>query len=214
MNDTSLMTLTALSDLETALTAPEVETAQQLVHAARWVIENKTPLAQAKDIHDALNRLKIQLEQRGVSLYTANLLTAERIRLEWAMGATLTETPRAAGGRGNVSLDGNSFLGALERAGLDKSTAYRWQNLAKIDPQDLEIYFEESIRNGAELSTAATLNYFTSHVTIDPRPDADDEPAAAIPAPESHDEFEFPKIRVVTIVCRHCGTKDTYDVTE
>lgn len=109
MNDTSLMTLTALSDLETALTAPEVETAQQLVHAARWVIENKTPLAQAKDIHDALNRLKIQLEQRGVSLYTANLLTAERIRLEWAMGATLAETPRAQGGRGNVSLDGNSL---------------------------------------------------------------------------------------------------------
>lgn len=57
-------------------------------------------------------------------------------------------------------------------------------------------------------------HYFTSHVTIDPRGDDDDEPAAALPAPETHDEFEFPKIRVVTIVCRHCGTKDSYDVTE
>ena len=212
MND-SLMTLTALSDLENALDDAKFETARQIVHAARFSIENGEPIERAREIRDELRRVEFLVAQRGCSLYVSNSITAERIRLERYIGETLQAAPRAERGRGNVSLDGNNFLGMLERAGLDKSTAYRWQNLAKIDPQDLEIYFEESIRNGAELSTLATLNYFTSHVTIDPRPDADDEPAA-IPAPETHDEFDddLPRIRVVTIVCRHCGTKDAYEV--
>jgi hypothetical protein len=205
----SLIVLTDLeSQLRTADT-PGEELAAQLVHAARWALEQNGSLSAVKDVTDHLRAAQVYFKQRHATMIATNLLSSELIRCQWRLGNELLRIPRDAGGRGNVSQDGNSFAAHLEQANIKSSSAYRWQMLAQVDAQDLEQYLSEMLERD-EITTAATLNYFTAHVTVDPR--ADGEPTPEPPSEYEADTNEPPQPHVVTIVCRHCGTKDAYEV--
>lgn len=208
--------LVSLQDLESSLNEqqqPSAELAAQLIHAARWTLENAPTLDKAKGVRDTLQRMRLFFQQRKATLYAANLLAAECIRVTHSIGVDLLALPRESGGRPsadtNVSQRGNSFLATLPELGIEKSTAYRWQDLAKIALQDLELYFEEMAEKD-EITLAGVLNYFTSHVVIDPRADNDDD----VPEMPDEDAPDVPHVRtqVVLIVCKHCGVKDEYAV--
>lgn len=207
----SLITLANLSELERDLgdDTPTEELARQLVHSAKYFLENAKQIEGAKEIHDTLRRLQIQFEQRHATLFASNTIAAQRIRSEWHIGRTLSEMPRGHGGRGSDSLNGKSFLVAIEAAGIDKSSAYRWQKIGELDPQDVELYFEDVQKKCDEITTRGILHWFTSHVVVDAD---DDNGGDADPpdAPEMSDDL--PQTRMVEITCRHCGVKDEYEI--
>lgn len=218
---TTLAPLNHLALLDRAMNGlpdntPTDHMARELVHSAQWLLLHAETLTDAKTIHDHLVRVQLQFEQHKATQYATNLLNAQRIRTEWQIGTTLTEMPRSNGGRpsaDNVSRGGNGFLAELAKAGMSRANAYRWMELSKTNPQDLDLYFDELQARGDEISTHGVLRYFAAHVTIDMDAGVEnhsDDPDAHGEPPDTSDDL--PQIRTVVIVCRHCGTKDAYEV--
>lgn len=220
----SATALTILHDLEQSLQTrddePSFELAAQIVHAARFVLENPTSLHVVKETSDAMRRARIYFEQHRATLTAVNLLAAEHIRLQWRLGDALLRVPRQQGARpvtsvqgGTLSTDGTRFQQVLNGLNVSRSFAYRWQTLAAHNPQDVELYFAEQEQKEEPITLGGILNYFTQQVVIDPRADGDDE---TVPSDESekeyHDEMPMPVFRKVEIACRACGTLDTYEV--
>lgn len=207
--------LAALGDIESALqrgdATPGTELAAQLVHAARWALENAQTLEAVKDVKDHLRAAQVYFKQKHATMIATNLLSAELIRCQWRLGNELLRMPRG-GGKG-VSHDGKQsegFVRFLEESKTPKSTAYRLQTLAQVNAQDLEQYLSE-VMEREEITTVGVLNYFTSHTTVEPRDDqAEYDDGDNGEPPDTSDEL--PQPHVVTIVCRHCGAVGEYEV--
>lgn len=215
---TTLAPLNHLALLDRALNGlpdgtPTEHMARELVHSAQWLLLHAETLTDAKTIHDHLIRVQVQFEQHKATQYATNQLNAQRIRTEWQIGRTLLEMPRSNGGRpsaDNVSRGGKGFLVEIEKAGMSRANAYRWMELAKTNPQDLDLYFDELQGRGDEISTHGVLNYFKAHVTIDmDAPDADDPDAHGDP-PDTNDDM--PPMRTVQLACKSCGAIHHYEV--
>lgn len=202
--------LVGLTDILSELRAQDstsAELAAQFVNAAQWALEQAHTLDAVKDVKDHVRAAEVYFEQRHATLAACNLLSAQRIRCEWRLGYEILRIPRAPGTSSN---DGTRLTQVLNERDIPKSSAYRWQILAQIDPQDLEHYFDE-MQEKDEITTAGVLNYFTAHVTIDPRDDAENYDDGDNGAPPDQND-EMLQVRSVTITCRHCGTKDIYEI--
>lgn len=208
--------LVSMSNLEAQLrertATPGVELATQLVHAARWALENAPTLEAVKDVQDHLKAAQIYFQQKHATMVATNLLAAELVRCQWRLGNELLRIPRKEGWRGDSSAarTNGSFGAALAEMDIRKSKAYQWQMLAQVDAQDLEQYLNETLEKD-EITTTGVLSYFTSRVTVEPRDDAEDY-ADGDPGEPPEENPEPPTPRTVVIVCRHCGTKDSYEV--
>jgi hypothetical protein len=147
----------ALRDAATALKgrdwSPSIELAMSLVNAAEAAVMESGDPATALEARNGLALAEHLFKLRGARLVESNLLVAQQLRTEWALGRELPSLVRQ-GQNGRKSPEGT--FSTLADLGLSKKQSAAFQRLALLDRDDLEERIAEEL-NEHELSTAWAL---------------------------------------------------------
>ncbi len=160
--------LTLLNEAEQEIVSrqngkPSLDLAAGLVVAAQVALQQATEVDQVKDIRDKLNGVETYLKKQKVELVNSNLVVAQRMRTERALGWLIPEKFPV----GNPQWSSRS-TNVMDDYGISKFMSSRWQKIAEIDDQDFELYVQELIDKNEELTTAGLLRYFAMlHVSDD-----------------------------------------------
>jgi len=152
MTDTALVQLQqARQDLQQRDFTPTRDLALSLVSAAQHALETAHSVSDLKQVADELATVETWYRRRQAQLIDGNLLVAQRLRTERALGAMLPELPPGPGDR-------NRLLRSFDRDenGISRMDACRWRRMAEIDEADFEHWVDENV-NSTELTTAALL---------------------------------------------------------
>lgn len=134
---------------------PSVELARSLATSAKQALAQATKVEDMTQIKNKLGTIEHWFKKQRASLVESNLIVAERIRTERAIGKWISENINHGGDRkSNKSRSHGVTL--ISDVGITKNDSSRWQKLAAIDEQDFEVWITENI-NILELSTAAAL---------------------------------------------------------
>lgn len=101
---------------------------------------------EVKHIRDKAAALKLYMRQRGMSLEAQNAAAEIKLRAERRAGELLEEMPKHPAGRPpeNRFHDETDSPPAYADLGIQKTQAYRWQQVAKIPEPEFERHVEET----------------------------------------------------------------------
>lgn len=151
---------------------PNVQLAATLVSAAQKALAESGDIPDMANVRDRLLWGERLLELRGARLIESNLVVAQRLRTERAIGEVLeaTITP----GR-KKSGDSTITLGQMNLS-RDESSAF--QRIAKIEEHDFETMMQDRMQSG-ELSTSWAVGLwrqFVAEIDLPEREDAEAKP--------------------------------------
>ena len=132
--------------------SPSVELAQSLVSAARRALAVAQGPQEMGDIKKRLSTIEHWFKLQRASLVESNLVVAERLRTERAIGNWISENIKA--GQPKKELSHHGII--LSDVGITSSDSARWQAIAGISPDDFEMWINENI-NTTEISTTGAL---------------------------------------------------------
>lgn len=163
-----------------------------LLESARFYIQESKTLDEVVRIGDALKIFEEYCRRYLRSTQDANSAAAMRIRAAAHAGRLMTDVPRENGKRTDLTsfTPGTKFQETLERIKVRPTTAYKWQKLAEIPPDELDLFLNELQKDvNAEVNLAAALEFWRKHYGPPP---IVQEPVDGIPdgAPEPPDDDE------------------------
>lgn len=165
-----------------------------LLESARFYIQESKTLDEVVRIGDALKIFEEYCRRYLRSTQDANSAAAMRIRAAAHAGRLMMDVPRENGKRTDLTsfTPGTKFQETLERIKVRPTTAYKWQKLAGIPTDELDLFLNELQQDvNAEVNLAAALEFWRKHYGPPPivHEPVDGIPADA-PAPPDDDEVD------------------------
>jgi len=116
---------------------------------------------EVKAVRDKAAALQLYARQQGESLEMQNAIAEIKLRAERRAGELLAEIERDKGEskklRPRLIQSFSEYTNAIENAGIARTTAHRWQEIASIPEEKFEQHIAEKKSRGDELTSAGML---------------------------------------------------------
>src|SRR3990170_1050782 len=118
---------------------------------------------EVKAVRDKAAALQLYARQQGESLEMQNAIAEIKLRAERRAGELLAEMERNQSNGLKIGplyqpvTTGSEYSQAIERAGIDRMTAHRWQEIASIPEEKFEQHIAKNKSRGDELTSSGML---------------------------------------------------------
>ncbi len=122
---------------------------------ARRELDQAQSVAEVKDIRDKLDALRSYAKASGMNRDQMYDIAEAKVVAEHKGGRLLKDIDRGKGGRPEINSlqTATSFQQACDEAGLERTTAHRWQIMALVPDGDLQAYFATQREKGKDITS-------------------------------------------------------------